>query len=191
MFIQGVRTTDKAGDIKASLMMRASTIGDIKIKVEEKCGVPICSQILYRCVNMGNDDESLEDDLTIDECGICDNDALLLFVDPDKHYWQQHANLIREFKLPVIKVYKVMSACANDVRDTATPESRRRVTKFLRNCRKGLAVMLERPTSHKARPMDDIHRLKRHFTDVIMPIYHAVCSREQQHRAAAELAVGQ
>lgn len=170
-------------DAKGGLKTGQCTILDIKLKLEETSGIRAGSQVMYSYQKMGNgtaseQDVCFEDDQTIKECGISDGQSICLVVDTDKYYWQQHAQLTQKYKARVIKVYKVMSLCAADVENTPV-EVRRRFAKFLRNCRKALAVLLEHSSTHKVRPLEDLRRLERHFEDIVMPIFHAVMKREQ------------
>jgi hypothetical protein len=212
-FVAGVDETTGA------LIMRVGTVLDLKAKLEEVSGIDAGSQVLYPCSsstttttsgsstchgssNSGDcmdvdAEQGLEDVQTVDACGIREGGVqrLSLVVDAGRHYWQQHARLVRRYKARVVKVYRVMSACANELRNDNngnTPDgARRRFTKFLRNCRKALAVLLERPVTHQPRPLDDIRRLERHFDDIVMPIFDAVAKREAGGRMErVEVGVG-
>jgi hypothetical protein len=243
------------GSIKTSV----STIFDIKIKLEEIMGVVAGSIVLYPCPQSFSENEVdhhedwFEDHQTIDECGIVDKQTLLMIVDADRYYWQEHRRLATKFKDRVTKVYQAMSRCVegqaaagmgagagnhhdnyhrhhhdnqhnnNNINNqagaarplnpgsqtsaaaaapAATPASaaalvaapnpaanananlnlppRARFGRFTQNCRKAMLVLGESPTTHRPRPLEDLHRLVLYFDEIVMPIFQIVVKREHE-----------
>merc|ERR1712232_389302 len=60
-----------------------ATIGDIKSKVEEVCGVQAICQMLYRDDHV----DYFEDSQTIKEAGLLENQTMHLVVNTDRLYW--------------------------------------------------------------------------------------------------------
>lgn len=157
------------------LRLQMTTIGDIKSKVEEVCGVQAICQMLYKDGHA----DCFEDSQTIKEAGLLENQTVHLVVNTDRLYWKKHAALVSRFKHPVVKVYKVMAGFRAA---HASPKARTRVVRFLKSCRKALAFLLENSATHKARPMKTLRLVESHLSTVVLPIFTAIVSREQQHQ---------
>jgi hypothetical protein len=157
------------GELRASM----TTIADVKSKVEEVCGVRAICQMLYA----RDHEDCFEDYQTIEESGLLHDQTVHLIIDTDRLYWKEHSDLVQAFKTAVVKVYKVMASFKND---HASPDARSRVVKFLKSCRKALAFLLEKSATHKARPMKTLRLVESHLSTVVLPIFNAINSREQQ-----------
>jgi len=154
-------------DAEGGLHSCMATVADMKIKIEEVTGIRAVCQLLH-----GKDqDESLVDSDTIEDSGLDKVQTLFLVVDADRHYWQEHAMLVRQFKPAVIRVFKVMSAFKSN---HGSVDARTRVAKFLKSCRKALAFLLENDVAHKARPMKTLRLVEGHLKSVVMPIFSAI-----------------
>jgi hypothetical protein len=156
-------------DEKGNPHRTLTTIADVKGKVEETCGIDAVSQMLFR----DNADDELEDDVTIEECGLFGDQTMYLVVDTDRLYWYQHAKLVRQYKLPIVHVIRLMPEFMNSDEQSQSPKGRSRLVEFLRNCRKALGLMLERPAVHQVRSLKDLRQIERFLREVVMPIYEA------------------
>jgi len=160
-------------DAKGGLHSCVATVADMKTKIEEVTGIRAVCQLLHG----EHQAESLLDNGTIEELGLNKDQTLFLVVDADRHYWQEHATLVRQFKVAVIRVFKVMSAFKNE---HASVGARIRVAKCLKSCRKALAFLMENEVAHKARPMKTLRLVESHLKSVVMPIFSAINRREHQ-----------
>jgi len=163
-----IRSLDEYGDPARSL----TTIADVKCKVEETCGIDAVSQILF-----GDDDaeDELEDDATVEECGLANDQTIFLIIDTDRIYWHHHTILVRRYKLQIVHVIRLMPTLMMEEGHSDSPKARPRLIGFLKNCRKALGCMLERSTAHKARELKDLNQIERFLREVVMPIYEATC----------------
>lgn len=161
-------------EAKGGLHSCMATVADMKIKIEEVTGIRAVCQLLYGKNQAG----CLLDSDPIEELGLNKGQTLFLVVDADRHYWQEHAKLVRQFKSAVIRVFRVISAFKNG---HASVDARTRVAKFLKSCRKALAFLMENEVAHKARPMKTLRLVEGHLKTIVMPILSAINLREHQY----------
>lgn len=196
-YVKSVQVDENGCNIQLSL----TTIGDVKKRLEDLCGYRCQSQILYSSGyassgldSDGNETDSSDpedfefsDEQIVDECGFCLGEqqqaqeqghtirpnGLYLVIDPDRHYWHEHASLVRCYKEPVVAVIKAMPRLMRDQGFRAGP-GRKRLLEFLQNCRKAVACLLERPAAHPARSLEELVAVKHFLGAVVIPIFKAV-----------------
>jgi len=160
--------------------LSSSTIGDIKMKVEEASGISVHSQILY-C----SDQDALEDAIFVQDClSIVDKSTLYLVVDTDAHYWKMHSLLVKQYAHSMVKLYKLLQTSGLL---GLKPTDRARMLRFMKNLKKAITFLVETRTKNRARSIDDIHRVERLLKDFFMPLLNQLLERRSLQATAATI----
>lgn len=178
-FVESFKVVDGNCRVQTS----ATTIDDVKKHVEAKWGFVGSTVLLFSGTGSEDDEEKcdLEDALTLEECSITSGQTLFLVIDSDRQYWARHAALARKHKMDLVQGYKLMIAFSKQL-DLRTKQ---RTHRFLKNCRKVLAFMMEKPATHKVRPLEHIERIQQIVMKTLMPIIVAMRTRAGQLESPA------
>jgi len=173
-FVKSFKVVDSAVQVQTA----EATMADVKAKIEETYGFLASSQLLFPQSTSDRDEDiyDFEDDLTMQECGIRPGHTLFLVIDTDRHFWMQHANLVKKHKIELIQGYKLMVAFSSQLGARA----KQRTQRFLMNCRKVLSFMMEKPATQKARPLEHIERIEQMINKTLLPIFTAMRTRASQ-----------
>jgi len=175
-----VKALDKydLGVSEHNVQTMLATVEDLKYLVQDRTGVPACSQMLYTA---REDDCLLDEDATIEDLrqndGIQNGHTFFLVVDHDNIYWSRHQRLVQAYGSTLAQGYKSLRSLLI----TAVPtEQRRRTMVFMKTCRHVLAFVLEKRGSHTARSIEMLDKVERHILATILPILEAVAKRFSQ-----------
>lgn len=158
-----------------------STVGDIKVKIEEISGVEAISQTLHT----NNDKPCLEDDQTIAESGLVGDQTLYLTIDTQNKYWHQHAMLVRKYLAPLMQSCRTIKKAILRARcrdENSHFESHHTAHRFLMCCHKAITFLNQRRATHQPLSISVLERCSS-WLDQKLPMLQAIAENHRTKRA--------